>query len=66
VQFDSYGGIDVLEVRDVPARSGSQWGFGQVEGSRYQSSEAVIRWRVAPLISSDVSVWSGQRLWREW
>jgi NADPH:quinone reductase-like Zn-dependent oxidoreductase len=44
VQFDSYGGIDVLEVRDVPRPvSGHGEVLVQVRAAGINPSEAVIR-----------------------
>jgi NADPH:quinone reductase-like Zn-dependent oxidoreductase len=44
VQFDSYGGIDVLEVRDVPRPvPGHGEVFVQVRAAGINPSEVVIR-----------------------
>src|ERR1700690_4624150 len=43
-QFDSYGGIDVLEVRDVPRPvPGAGEGLVEVKAAGVNPSEAVIR-----------------------
>jgi len=55
VQFDSYGGIDVLEVRDVPrAVPGAGEVLVEVRAAGINPSEAVIRkWRTARSMAGD-------------
>ena len=63
VQFDSYGGVDVLEVRDVPRPvPGAGEVLVEVRAAGINISEAAIRaGAVRDHVSCDVSVRSGQR-----